>query len=84
MNVSYTGLGSAASAAHLHGPATSEQAAGVLIGLTHSGGTAGTISNVLTLSASNVDRLLEGFMYVNLHTVNNGGGEIRGQALRVP
>lgn len=84
VNVSYSGLGSAANNAHLHGPATSEQAAGVLVGLTPTGGTSGSISNALTLSAVNVERILQGLVYVNLHTVNNSGGEIRGQVLRNP
>ena len=38
----------------------------------------------LTLTAANVQRILQGLVYVNIHTVNNGGGEIRGQVLRNP
>ena len=84
VNVTYSGLTSPVNNAHLHGPATSEQATGVLVGLTHTGGTSGSISNVLTLSAVNAQRILQGLVYVNIHTANNSGGEIRGQVLREP
>ncbi len=84
-----TGLTSAVTAAHLH--AGAEGTAGGPI-FTLSGPFLGTASGVLTsadFTASAVDgintygdavnAILSGLTYVNVHTVNNGSGEIRGQ-----
>lgn len=75
----YTGLSSVAIAAHIHGPAPAGVNAGVIVGLTISGGTSGTLSGGGTLSAANVSDMIAGLTYVNLHTSSFGGGEIRGQ-----
>jgi len=76
---SYGGLTSNATLAHIHGPAPVGVNAGILIGLTPSGGTSGTVSGGGTLSPANITNMLNGLTYVNVHTVNNGGGEVRGQ-----
>ncbi len=76
---SYTGMTSNVSAAHLHGLAEEGETAGVLVGLTTSDGSEGTISGGGTLSPANVQALLDGRTYVNVHTATNGSGEIRGQ-----
>lgn len=76
-------------AAHIHGPATTEQAVGVLSGL-YAGaatgtGTTGVLAQGVISSASGItfDSLVAllraGNAYVNVHTTANGGGEIRGQ-----
>ena len=78
---SYTGLTSDASLAHLHGLAPAGSTAGVIFGLSVTGGTAGTISGSGSLGASDLSGLLAGQTYINLHTVNNGPGEIRGQVV---
>lgn len=78
-DVSYSGLSSAATAAHIHGPAGTDAPAPVLIGLGTPSGTSGTLSGTLTLSQDNLNHILNGQTYINIHTVNNGGGEIRGQ-----
>jgi hypothetical protein len=44
-------------------------------------GTSGTLTGTLTLDAAQLTALLEGRTYVNIHTANNPGGEIRGQIL---
>lgn len=75
----YTGLTSNATLAHIHGPAAVGVNAGVLVSLTQTGGTSGTVSGGGTLSPANVNNLLNGLTYVNVHTVNHGGGELRGQ-----
>ncbi len=75
----YTGMTSSVNNAHLHGLAPNGVPAGVLLGLTHTGGTTGTISGNGTLSSSDLEGLLKGLTYINVHTVNNGPGEIRGQ-----
>ena len=80
-NISYANLSGAASAAHIHGPATTEQSAGVMVPLSGAAGTAGVLSGSLTLSDSQKAEVLAGRTYVNIHTANFGGGEIRGQII---
>lgn len=77
----YAGLTSNVAASHLHGLAPVGIATGVIFGLTNSGGQSGTISGASTLSASNLDGLLNGQTYINIHTSTNGAGEIRGQVV---
>jgi hypothetical protein len=78
---SFTGLTSTATAAHIHGPAAPGMLGGILVTLTETGGTSGTISGGGTLSPANVAAMLAGNTYINVHTLNFGGGELRGQAL---
>ena len=77
----YMGMTSNVSGSHLHGFATAGNTAGVLIGLSNTGGTTGTFSGNGTFSSSDVARLLAGETYINIHTDNNGPGEIRGQVV---
>ncbi len=42
-------------------------------------GTAGTVAGVWKIPAEQADALLKGNLYVNVHTADNPGGEIRGQ-----
>lgn len=81
---SYTGMTSSVVAAHLHGLAGPGTPAGVIFGFTTSGGTAGTFSGTSTLSSENLAGLLNGETYLNVHTANNGPGEIRGQVVPEP
>jgi hypothetical protein len=75
----FANLSAAANAGHIHGPAGKEAAAGVLFPLVITAGTGGTISGTATLTSDQVGQLRNGQMYVNIHTPNNPGGEIRGQ-----
>ncbi|MFO1499610.1 MAG: CHRD domain-containing protein [Verrucomicrobiota bacterium] len=79
--IKYSGLSAAATAGHIHGPATTEQAVGVLIAFPNVTGTEGTLSGTLTLNAATIQALQGGLAYVNIHTGNNPGGEIRGQVV---
>lgn len=80
-DVDYTGLTSNATAAHLHGPADDETAAGVLQPLAPEGalGTSGAFSGTLTLTLEQLAAVADGLTYVNIHTATNPGGEVRGQ-----
>ncbi|MGJ8697951.1 MAG: CHRD domain-containing protein [Verrucomicrobiaceae bacterium] len=88
----FTDLTSTISGSHLHGPTTSggtaafNENAGVLQSLTRSGSDAsgGTITQSFTISEANEAALLDGRFYINIHTSNNGGGEIRGNLVAVP
>jgi hypothetical protein len=89
LDISFSGLSSAVQLAHIHGPAVPGQDASILYDLgpfTTLGGTSGTIRGTVTLSAgvgipivTQLQQLNDGLWYVNIHTSNFGGGEIRGQ-----
>jgi CHRD domain len=69
--------------AHIHGPADENNTAGVLFALTATQtGTvvgSGSLSGTATLTDAQIADLKAGKWYVNIHTGNNPGGEIRGQ-----
>ncbi len=86
----FTNLTSDVNNAHVHGPTTSSgtasftENAGVLFDLRTGGfsfsnsSSSGFITGTSTLSDVNETALFAGRLYVNIHTVTNGGGEIRG------
>jgi hypothetical protein len=78
---------------HIHGPTTSNngngftQTAGVLFNLTRSSNavTGGVFTDApITLSGAQEIDLLNGKYYINVHTANNTGGELRGFLVPVP
>ena len=75
----FQNLSSNATAAHIHGPAPIGMNAGIMIGLTPTGMTSGTITGGGNLTATQMNTILTEMSYVNLHSVMHGGGEIRGQ-----
>ena len=80
VNMNFSGLSSAQTAAHIHGAAHVGVNAPVLFNF----GT-GQITNLnFTVNATQVAQLKAGLFYMNLHTANFTGGEIRGQALSNP
>lgn len=82
-NVRYEGLTGPAVAAHIHGPASASQTAGVMIDLAPFNGgafgTSGTFSGRVGLTPAQKVTILSGLSYLNVHTAANGGGELRGQ-----
>jgi len=80
MVLTYSGLGSAANAGHIHGPGVVGVNAGVLITIAGVAGTSATI-NVMNqaITPTQVLQLRSNQLYVNVHTTGNPGGEIRGQ-----
>lgn len=78
--ITWTGLTAAASAMHFHGPASTEEAAGVQVAIAgFPQEMSGTVSGMATLTPEQETQLLGGKLYYNIHTANNPGGEIRGQ-----
>ncbi len=81
--VTYRDLLSAATASHIHGPASAFQTANVLVDLApfHSGtfGASGSLAGTVTLVETNLAHLVSGATYLNVHTTNYPGGEVRGQ-----
>jgi hypothetical protein len=89
----FTDLSSLANNSHIHGPTTSNngngftQTAGVLFNLTRSSNavTGGVFTDApITLSAAQEIDLLNGKYYINVHTANNTGGELRGFLVPIP
>jgi hypothetical protein len=90
ITVTYAGLSSAYTASHIHGPAAPGVNASVRWGFVGvaagwvfgPGTTSGTLTNFLVTSgitAADIANLNNGLMYVNIHSQNLPGGEIRGQ-----
>jgi CHRD domain len=69
------GLTGKATAAHFHGPAPAGKNAGVMIPISSLEGSA-------TLTDAQAKALMDGEMYVNVHTEAYKDGEIRGQLVR--
>jgi hypothetical protein len=76
-DVTFSGFASAATAAHIHGPAAAGKNAGVVVPLGNN--PSSPIHGTATLTAEQAGQLTQGMFYVNVHTKNNPGGAIRGQ-----
>ncbi len=84
VNGVFVSLTSAATDAHVHGPAGPGVNAGILVALTPTNATSGSITGSGTLSGANITNALNELTYINVHTGSFPGGEIRGQFLLVP
>ncbi len=80
--VTYGGLTGPVKAGHFHGPAMAGANAGVALGFT--GSVESPVKGSATLTAAQIDDLMSGKWYVNLHTAANPGGEVRGQVMPTP
>jgi hypothetical protein len=76
--VSYSGLTGPATMGHIHGPADPGKNAPVVVPFANA---ASPIEGSATLTDAQAADLLAGKYYVNVHTAENKGGEIRGQLL---
>lgn len=79
---SFAGLVGPSTVAHIHGPAPLGMNAGVILPLNVVPGsppTGGTFNGGGTLTAPQVNDLVNGLLYVNVHSAALPGGEIRGQ-----
>ncbi|MGP8435184.1 CHRD domain-containing protein [Paraburkholderia fungorum] len=82
-NVSFSGLSSQATMAHFHGPAPAGKNADVKVWISQKGTMEMTspLSGQATLSPDEAKMFEAGDMYINVHTKNHPGGEIRGQVV---
>jgi len=78
--LTYSGLTGPATAAHFHGPAESGKNAGVAVAIPNA--TSSPAEGSATLTAAQAADLEAGKYYVNVHTKDNPGGEIRGQVTK--
>ena len=76
--VTYTGLTGPATMAHFHGPALPGANAGVVVPFPSA---ASPAEGSATLTPAQLADLMAGKWYVNVHTAQHPGGEIRGQVL---
>ena len=85
----FTDLTGPAASMHIHGPAGPGTNAGVLVDLAPyhfpagNPATGGIIVGNIAFPSNAVPDLLAGLTYLNIHTVTNPGGEIRGQLIAV-
>ncbi len=81
--LSFANLSGPATAAHIHGAASTTENAGVMIDLApfNGGGfgDSGVLSGSVVLTPDQLEMVLDGKTYVNIHTEENPAGEIRGQ-----
>jgi hypothetical protein len=76
--LTFEGLTGSATAAHIHGPATGVQTAGVVAPLGDKNPTS-PVTGSVTLTDDQAKALAASKLYVNVHAAANPGGEIRGQ-----
>ncbi|TBR75415.1 MAG: CHRD domain-containing protein [Burkholderiaceae bacterium] len=80
--ITFSGLSSPATMAHFHGPAAAGKNAGVKVWLSEKGKeVTSPISGQATLSPDEAKMFEAGDMYINVHTKDHPGGEIRGQVV---
>jgi hypothetical protein len=78
VDLSFAGLLAPQTAAHLHGPALQGQNAGVLVGFP----VGQLVGAVFPITDVIEGHMLAGLTYINVHTQQFPGGEIRGQLVQ--
>ncbi|HSZ50301.1 MAG TPA: CHRD domain-containing protein [Caulobacteraceae bacterium] len=77
--VTYSGLSGPATMAHFHGPAPTGKAAPVVVNFAPFDS---PIRGSTVLTQGQIDQLMNGLWYVNVHTALHPPGEIRGQVVK--
>lgn len=77
--VVFSGLSSAQTMAHIHAPGVIGVNGPVIINLGVVGGTSGTITGTANITPAQIALMRSHQTYINIHTTNFPGGEIRGQ-----
>ena len=80
VHLQFSGISGNATMAHIHGPAAPGATAPVMIGFTgFPATTSGTYDNTFPITPTQVNAMMSGLCYFNIHTPNFAAGEIRGQ-----
>ena len=77
--VVFSGLSSTQTASHIHAPGAIGATAAVAINFGAVGGTSGTITGTVAITPTQIAQIRAHQGYVNVHSTNFSGGEIRGQ-----
>ncbi len=87
VTVNFQNLSSNQTIAHIHGPATPDAAGGIVFDIdtnaTPATTNTGTFVKEWAIDAVNLERLQNGLLYFNVHSVNYPVGEVRGQIVPV-
>ena len=78
-SINFCNLTANRTASHIHAPAPPGVNAGVVVGLNGPAAMCGTLSGVGAVTTTIVGWMVSDSAYVNIHTGNYPGGEIRGQ-----
>lgn len=78
-SISYEGLSGPAIGAHIHGPVGPDANAGIMIPFST---TQSPIEGSAELTEAQMRDVLDGLTYVNIHTQQHPGGELRGQLVQ--
>src|SRR5207253_8619929 len=86
VNMRFSGLSAAATAAHIHGPGGAGTNASVLFPFAGvPAATSGAIpEQSFAITSTQVGYLQSGYLYMNVHNANYPGGELRSQITLVP
>lgn len=79
--IEWSDLTGVAVGAHFHGAAPKTANAGVVVNIGNISGLTPPVTGSTTITALQVTDLLNDFWYINVHTVENPAGEIRGQVI---
>ena len=79
-NITWSGLIGDETLAHFHGPALPNQNAGVQVTIFNDGSPSPAMGSAM-ISGAQATELLDELWYINIHTSEFGGGEIRGQVM---
>jgi predicted secreted protein with PEFG-CTERM motif len=78
-SIDFSDLSGSATAAHFHGPAAEGANAGVQVNIGEVSGLVSPMNGSAQLTPDQASALLDGQLYINIHTAANPDGEIRGQ-----
>jgi hypothetical protein len=84
VDLTWQGLTGPASAGHIHGPAPVGTNAPVIFPFGITPGVSGHFTGTFAINAMQLGWLQDGLLYMNLHTAQFPGGEIRGQLTATP
>ena len=80
-DISWSGLLAPVTVAHFHGPALPDQNAGVQVNFAAISGIVSPSVGSTTITSAQATDLLNELWYINIHTNDHPGGEIRGQVI---